>query len=226
MDETRGRQLGRRGISPGVRAAVAGVLIAAAALVAWAASRPSGPTTVDVVVAASEVPAGSVLGPADLAVAAIDAPEEILDRMAVDVDDVVGRRAQVALRRGDVVHPGQLDGGADDAPLLEVAVELEPARAVASRLRDGDVVDVLATAADAGDGAAGDGAADGGAPAGARRAAEALIVSVDRPGADGLGVGGVVVTLGVSDPDAAGAIADAAEGGIRLVRRLDRTATR
>ncbi|WP_324650598.1 Flp pilus assembly protein CpaB [Georgenia sp. H159] len=113
--------------------------------------RPPAPATVDVLVLARDVPAGSTLGAADVRTAPVPT-HLVAARMLHDPDDAVGERVAVGLPAGFplaaevLVGPGLATG----VPAGEVVVPVRLADAAAARtLRPGDRVDLLAATADA-----------------------------------------------------------------------------
>ena len=109
---------------------------------------PEGPTTVDVVVAARDLPAGAVLAPADLTVGRFP-PETVPDGVAGATDEVAGRPLAGPLRAGEPVTDVRLVGPGLTAalPVGRVAAPVRLADlAVAGLVHPGDRVDVLATA--------------------------------------------------------------------------------
>lgn len=157
------------------------LLLAAALCAGWAAVhelRPPEPATVEVLVLARDVPAGTRLDPADLRSAAL--PRELVaPRMLRSPKEAVGEQVAVGLPAGFplaaevLVGPG-LAGG---VPPGEVVVPVRLADpAVARTLRPGDRVDLLAATADAA-------ASEGGAQV---VAAGALVVAREEVGNGGL----------------------------------------
>ncbi len=131
------------------------VLLLAAALAAgWAVVgelRPPTPPTLDVLVTARDVPAGTELAPADVRVVAL--PRELVAPGTLrSADAAVGERLAVGLPGGFplaeevLVGPGLAAG----APAGEVVVPVRLADpAVVRSLRPGDRVDLLSAGADA-----------------------------------------------------------------------------
>jgi pilus assembly protein CpaB len=129
----------------------AAVLLAATAL--FLALRPASapatarpPTAVPVVVAASDLPAGAVLSPADVAVVRL--PPDVVPRgVAPDAQPLVGRVVAAAVRAGEPLTDVRLVGPGLTA-LLPAELVAAPVRladlAVAALVRTGDRVDVLA----------------------------------------------------------------------------------
>ncbi len=126
-----------------IRAALVGVA-AAAALAVLAPAPPAGRS---VVVAATELAAGRVLGPGDL-VAVRYPPDQVPDGSYARTDDLVGRTLAAAVRKAEALTDVRIAGSsalAGSSGLVEVAVRLADAGA-AGLVRAGDVVDVLAAA--------------------------------------------------------------------------------
>ena len=192
------------------RRALGAVAAGVAVFTAVSTLSPQAPPTVTAVLAAREIPAGSVLEPADLAAAQV--PEALAPTGALtDPAEAVGRPVGGAVRPGEVLTDARLatrpagsgSGPADAADGLAAApVRLADAEA-ARLLHAGDLVDVL--------GATPEGAAD--------VVAEGVrVLSVPRP-PDGGGflagdgaAGGALVVLEV-DRDTARALAGAAAAG-------------
>jgi Flp pilus assembly protein CpaB len=137
---------------------VAAGLLAVLALVLALRPGPAGPAApvrpadVEVVVAAADLGAGAVLGVADLTLATIPAAA-VPDGVVAGVDQVIGEVLAGPLRRGEPVTDVRVVGPGlwSQVPAGQVAAPVRLADlAVATLLRPGDRVDVLATAADAG----------------------------------------------------------------------------
>jgi pilus assembly protein CpaB len=113
---------------------------------------PARPPDVEVVVAAADLGAGAVLGASDLALLSLPAGA-VPDGVAAAVDQVTGQVLAGPLRRGEPVTDVRLVGPGlwSQVPAGQVAAPVRLADlAVATLLRPGDRVDVLATTADAG----------------------------------------------------------------------------
>ncbi|MEM9034341.1 MAG: SAF domain-containing protein [Actinomycetota bacterium] len=192
------RRLPARPSWPGARPVLGGLLVALAALIALAASS-GGSDSTDVVVAVRDLPAGVVLGPEDLALAAIDAPDVVLDRSVTDPAEVVGTTLRVDLAANEVVQRSAVDAVDVDTDRFELALDLAEAQAVGGRLRPGDQVLVVS---------GGDEPVELG---------PARVASVAAP-VDALGGAGVVVVLGVDDPELARALGTLDDGDVRLIR--------
>ena len=194
------------------RRALGAVAAGAAVFTVVSALSPSAPVTVPAVVAAREIPAGSVLRAADLVRSEV--PEALAPAGAlVDPDDAIGRPVGGAVRPGEVITDVRLVsgaataavGGPTDAASGLAAAPVRLADAEAARLlRAGDLVDVL--------GATPEGSAD--------VIAEAVrVLSVPRqPESGGFlagdgATGGALVVVEV-DRDTARALAGAAAAGV------------
>ena len=126
-----------------IRAALVGVAVAAG-LAVLAPAQPPGRS---VVVAATELAAGRVLGRGDLAVVRYP-PDRVPDGSYAQPDDLVGRTLAAAVRKAEPMTDVRIAGGAalaGSSGLVEVAVRLADAGA-AALVRPGDLVDVLAAA--------------------------------------------------------------------------------
>lgn len=136
------------------RRALAGLLAAGALVLALRSPPPAAdarPAAVPVVVAADDLPAGTVLGPAQLAVARLPAGAAPPGSMAAP-DELIGRQLAGAVRAREPLTDVRLVGPGLTAGLPEGQVAA-PVRladlAVTGLVRTGDRVDVLATAPDA-----------------------------------------------------------------------------
>jgi pilus assembly protein CpaB len=133
----------------------AAVLLALGALILALRPAPTpaaaAPDGVPVVVAAAELPAGTELSPADLALARLP-PEFVPAGTWPDPSAVVGRVVAGSVRAGEPLTDVRLIGAGLTA-LLEPDQVAAPVRladlAVAALVRTGDHVDVLATPPDA-----------------------------------------------------------------------------
>ncbi|MCW2583965.1 MAG: Flp pilus assembly protein CpaB, domain [Klenkia sp.] len=135
-----------------LRRALAGLLAVAALVLALrpvptsaGSSAPAVPTD-SVVVAAADLPAGTVLGPEDVTVRSL--PAELVPGSAVsDPEEVRGVSLASAVRAGEVLTDARLVGAGlwSQVPAGHVAAPVRLADlAVAALLRSGDRVDVLA----------------------------------------------------------------------------------
>ncbi|TDC51992.1 hypothetical protein E1212_10300 [Jiangella ureilytica] len=132
------------------RRLLAGGLAAAAVAFAIEAASPAAPATVGVVVAARDLPGGTVLAEADLAVAAFP-PGAVPDGV---LGEAAGALLAAPVRAGEpitdrrVLGPGLLAGW-DSSGTEVVAAPVRVADAgAAGYLRPGDRIDLLATSLD------------------------------------------------------------------------------
>ncbi|TDE08379.1 RcpC/CpaB family pilus assembly protein [Jiangella asiatica] len=131
------------------RRLLAGGLAAAAVALAIEAASPSPPTTIDVLVAASDLDGGSRLTDADLAVARL--PPDAVPSGLVSHADATGALLAGPVRAGEpltdrrLLGPGLLAGWG--AELVAAPVRVADAGA-AGYLRAGDRIDLLATSLD------------------------------------------------------------------------------
>lgn len=144
------------------RRLLAGGLAAAAVAFAIEAASPGAPATVDVVVAARDLPGGTVLGPADVTVAAF--PPAAVPGGVIGREAASGALLAAPVRAGEpitdrrVLGPGLLAGWGPDVVAAPVRVADAGA---AGYLRPGDRIDLLATSLD---GAAGTSVVAAGVP--------------------------------------------------------------
>lgn len=132
------------------RALLAAGLAAASVAAGLSAVVPSPPTTVPVLTAAADLPAGRVLSAHDLAVAAVP-PALVPDGALVDAAALAGRLLAGPVRRGEPLTDVRLLGPALLPPGSDVAVPVRLAEpATAALVSAGDVVDVLSAAPDGG----------------------------------------------------------------------------
>lgn len=129
---------------------VLGLLLFAAALVAGNGILTAGKTTVDVWVAARDLPQDAVIGPGDLEPAAVRLPDRLLSGYVPTGRGLEGETITRPLHAGELVPLGWLAPAAAAAGGRSITVPVEPEHAVGGALRAGDRVDVLATF-DAGD---------------------------------------------------------------------------
>lgn len=131
------------------------VCLALAATVTVGALRPAPPAGVDVVVAARDLPAGTVLAAADLDTVAV--PEPLAVAAARASDDaraaLLGATTAVAVPAGLALVPSLLSGAALAGPpgTVVAAVRLGDAT-LAALLAPGEHVDLLASPGDGGPG--------------------------------------------------------------------------
>jgi pilus assembly protein CpaB len=187
MDSTTGSRLLRRArlIAWRARFVVAAVCCGLAATATVQALRPPLPTTLDVVVTARAVTAGTPLTPQDVTTVAVDAG--LAPELLTDPAGAVGRSAALSLPAGTPLSAALVTGGglASQAPDGTVVVAV---RLVESTwLQPGDRVDLLST--------------DDGAAYLARRALvlPGLAGPAGDAGSDGDGGGGGGLLGGVAD---------------------------
>jgi Flp pilus assembly protein CpaB len=140
-----------------VRQVAAGLLAALALVLALRPgpadpAAPARPAEVEVVVAAVDLAAGAVLGAGDLTLVTLP-PAAVPDGVVFDIGQLTGEVLAGPLRRGEPVTDVRVAGPGlwSQVPAGQVAAPVRLADlAVATLLRPGDRVDVLATAADAG----------------------------------------------------------------------------
>jgi Flp pilus assembly protein CpaB len=131
------------------RRLLASGLLAGAMAAGLQALEPPPPPSVVVVTTARDLPAGSRLGPADLAATRLT-PGTVPDGAVTARSDALSRTLVAAARRGEpltdvrLVGAGELASGDDAA--VTVPVRIADADAV-TLLRPGDVIDVLGAAA-------------------------------------------------------------------------------
>lgn len=133
----------------------AALCLGVAALLAVDEVRPAPAVTVDVLVAARDLPAGSTLTSADVRTAALPPSAALPAARAAGHATLVGQRTAVPVPEGLPLVPGVLAGGRLTGPpgTVVTAVRLADA-AVARLLTPGDRVDVLAASAQGGPGTA------------------------------------------------------------------------
>jgi Flp pilus assembly protein CpaB len=189
----------------------AAVLLAVAALVLAARPDPPPPTApaaVPVAVAATDLPAGTVLAPGDVRVARVP-PDVAPSGAAAEPDSLVGHVLAGSVRSAEPITDARLVGPGLTAHLAdgEVAAPVRLADlAIASLIRTGDRVDVLATPPDSA--TAEVVAASALVLAGARAGPEAaddpaaglLVIAVDAATAARLAAAATTSTLTVSLP--------------------------
>jgi len=147
------RAAGRSRALPGSRAVLGGLLVAVAALGTFAAARGAGATaTRSFVVAARDVPAGSVLSPADLTSVAMHLPDASAARAFTDAGPLVGRVTVAPLAKGELVQTSAVVGGDAADERVQLSVPVDRARALDGLLQVGEKVDVLATYGEGADG--------------------------------------------------------------------------
>lgn len=178
------------------RRLLAAGLAAAAVAFAIQAASPDPPPTVDVVVAARDLPGGVVIDGDDLTFVAL--PPDAVPSGAMARSGAVGALLAAPVRAGEpitdrrLLGPGLLEGWGDD--VVATPVRVADAGAV-DQLRPGDRIDLLATALD-----------------GAARtdvvAADVPVLTVPAAGDGGLAEGALVLVA--ATPDQAAGLATAA----------------
>ncbi len=215
-----GRAAARRRLLHGLwwrsRFVVAALCCGLAASVVVGALRPPPPPTAPAVVTARAVPPGTTLAAPDVRVDHV--PASLLPAGApARADDVVGRRATVALPEGTLLQDGLVAGGelAAGAPdgTVVAPVRLDPG--VAALLGPGDRVDLLAAGDPALAPAPTEPAETGSAPPDDPYLARAAVV-VPAPEPDD---GGGLLGTGGSGSDAVTLVAVRPEEAVRLAAR-------
>lgn len=137
------------------RVPLAAAALGLAAVVAVGDLRPAPPVTVDLLVAARDLTAGTVLTDADVRTAAVSPDAAVAGARAAGHASVVGQRTAVPVPAGLPLVAGVLTGGRLTGPpgTVVAAVRLADG-AVAALLQPGDRVDVLAASAQVGPGSA------------------------------------------------------------------------
>ena len=174
------------------------VTVAAAGVFVTHRSAATPPTTRYVVVTRTVEPGTAVSGD-DLGTVALDLPDGLGVVAAERIDDVVGRTAAVRLDELDLLRPDDLleAGRFADPETVEIAIELDAARALDGTIVAGNVVDILSTDP---------------AGSGTSTVAEGVrVTGVDAPDGSGIGAdGSVVVRLALPDGTSAEGVTDAA----------------
>lgn len=134
------RSVWRRGrIRRGAAAVCAGVAV----WIAVGAMRPDPPPTQVVVVAAGEIPLGTVLDPGSISAAAV--PSDAVPAGALtSVEEALGRRTVGAVRPGEVITDARI--ASSSPPDEQFGVMFVPVAdsAVVTAVRPGDRIDLLA----------------------------------------------------------------------------------
>ena len=132
---------------------MAAACLGVAAVLAVGELRPAPAVTVDVLVAAHDLPAGSTLTSADVRIAALAPAAAVESARSGGHPSVVGRRTAVPVPAGLPIVPGVLTGSRLTGPpgTVVTAVRLADG-AVARLLSPGDRVDLLAATAEGGPG--------------------------------------------------------------------------
>lgn len=161
-----------------------------------------------VLAVAKEVARGEVIGAGDLTVVYVSSDDPIAHLSRDDAGRVVGRTALADLERGALLTPGAVsDGPALQAGEGIVGLSLEPGQVPSSRLRAGDLVNVVA------------GAAPGGGNSTTADAEDPLLVEKAEVFAieELTASGRLFVSLKMPEPDANRVAAAAERGPVRLV---------
>jgi hypothetical protein len=140
------RLAGRRPVLPNGRAVVGGLLVAAAAVGTFAAwsGADDAPST-SYVVAARDLPVGTLVQPGDVDVVAMDAPAAIAERAFASADAVVGQRTVAPLATGELLQRSAVVVPEGDVDARQVSFAIDVADALAGTLEVGEAVDLLAT---------------------------------------------------------------------------------
>ena len=201
-----GSRLWAKGLPSG-RAVVGGLLVAVAMLTVTLAARRTGNTTVRVLVAAHDLPAGTVLTTSDLAATKVDIPDAQLKLLVQDPARLTGTALDRRLASGELFGASDVVARDVAAARSSATVRLEPERALAGALRTGDVVAVVATFDDCS----------------SVIAAKAIVVDVGTPSSE-LGGQGVLVTLDLANDNETVAVVNASQAGhITLIRSAGTT---
>lgn len=206
--ESTGLALPARTAPAGPRVLVGAILMALAAAGTFATANGAfGDSSRPVVVASRDLAPGTRLEPGDLSVRQMTLDSSTQRQVASSPSQLTGLTLLGPVDGNEVIQAGNVIEitGAKGAPQISFA--LPAARAVGGSLRSGEVVDVLTSDNDSGDGTA--------------RVAVAGADVVTITGADsGMGASDeTVVTLAVSDTAKAAAIASAVDSGsVTLVR--------
>jgi len=178
-----------------------GLLVALSGLgLATAHEAATAEPTTRYLVVTSPVAPGERLAESHLGWVTTALAEDLARTSLTRAEDAVGRIAMMAIPARSLLHRDHLGDAPprEDGPARRVTLELEAARVLDGTLRSGDVVDVVASGADAGSTEV---IIDG-----------ALVESVGRADRDRIGSAGKVrLTLVVADEAAATALIDAAE---------------
>lgn len=140
----------RRGLPSG-RAVVGGFLVAAGAVGIFTAYQgASAANERTYVTAGRDIAAGEHLGAGDLAVVALDLPEE-LARLAVSSRDaLVGTTTLAPVAAGQLVWRSGVVKPDGSPELAQISIPVHPANALGGKLLPGERVDVLVTSTTAG----------------------------------------------------------------------------
>ena len=124
---------------------VLGVALFAVALLGGNRILAASKTTVDVWVAAHDLPQDAVIAPGDLEPAAVKLPTDLLAAYAPAGEALEGRVITRPIHAGELVATSWLASSATPSGARSITIPVEPEHAVGGALRSGDRVDVLAT---------------------------------------------------------------------------------
>lgn len=202
-----GRRIRTRRELPSRRAALGALLVTASAAAAFAvANAGDGAPSTRYVVTSRALPPGSVLGPADVRLVALDLPADqaasaLTDAAVLDGAVLRGPVAAGALLTDAVLQPA--GAGAELRTYREVSFAVPRARALLGDLAPGDRVDVVATVEDRS----------------AVLVQRALVIDADGSSDDLLAGDDVVITLALTDgTDALAVVHGAAAGSLTVLR--------
>jgi Flp pilus assembly protein CpaB len=131
---------------PTGRAVVGGLLVAVAALglfTAW--SQANRHHTTRYLVAARDLPAGTVLSADLLATVEADVKGAPADRLFADPARLIGRVTTTPVQSGELLSASMVQAPQDAPPVYEMAVSLTTDAALAGQIRIGDHVTVVAS---------------------------------------------------------------------------------
>jgi len=202
-----GRTVRRRRSLPGSRAVLGGLLVAVAAVGAFAASSRSGTgPRQSYVVTTHALPAGARLQAADLEVVAMDLGTELRAHAFGNGQVLLGATLIAPLGAGELVQASAVVARKGDAASRELSFTLERGR-VSPGVKEGERADLLATHGSGNDAFT------------SVVVRQALIVAIERPRSASGDYGPSTVTVSVEDPADALALAHAVQlGKITLVR--------
>lgn len=194
---------------PSSRAVVGGFLVALAAVGTFAAYRgASTGATHRFVVAARDVPAGTILATTDLTTATVDLPGDLASRAFSQTSAIAGRITLAPMTKGELVQSSAIADATKADARYEVSLPVDRARALAGTITPGERVDVVATYG------------TGNAATTVIVARRAEVVKVDDARRSSVGGGGeLVIELALADPDDVLAVTHASQAGsVTLVR--------
>lgn len=211
---TRPASLRRARQLPGGRAVVGALLVVAAAFGVFAvtAGADDTPSTTYIVITTS-LPLGSTLTERDLRLEPIDLPPATAATSFTSAAEVIGAVTLAPLVEGQLLSASSVlladrAGPASEAPSTEFSFSVERDHAVNGELQPGELVDVLATYTNAGEGYTD------------VVARSARLTSIDDGSSDSIATPGtIIVTLALTDPGVVLALAHAKEtAAVTLVR--------